>query len=353
MATPQLQPEFWAGKKVLVTGHTGFKGAWLCHWLLRLGAQVSGFSLPPESDPSLYELLNLEHRMDSHLGDLRRMDDVRHVVGKIRPDIVLHLAAQALVRPSYAAPLETFNSNIMGTAHLLEVMRDEHQPDVCVVATTDKVYRNLEQGVPFKENDPLGGHDPYSASKAATEIVISSYRRSFFSNTRTKLISVRAGNAIGGGDWSVDRIIPDAIRAWSQGQALDVRRPDAVRPWQHVLEPLFGYLLLCQSAQLAHYASYNVGPDVSDKMSVGELIKLAQTAFGRGETKFGEGQEGPHEAGLLQLDVSRIAEEFELHARWSTQEALSHTINWYKSYYQGEDATRLCDQDLNLFLEAI
>jgi CDP-glucose 4,6-dehydratase len=352
MTEPRLDPQFWSGKRVLVTGHTGFKGAWLCHWLLRLGAQVSGFSLPPASNPNLFHLLNLEERMASHLGDLRYIDQVEHIIRSVQPDIVLHLAAQALVRPSYEDPLSTFESNVMGTTHLLEALRISHLPEVCLVATTDKVYRNLEQGKPFREDDPLGGHDPYSASKAATEIVVSSYRQSFFEHTKSKLISVRAGNAIGGGDWSVDRIIPDAIRAWTQGDVLAVRRPNAIRPWQHVLEPLFGYLFLCQSANQTRHACYNIGPSVHDKTTVGELIQNAQAMFGCGEVEFSANENGPHEAGLLQLDVGRIDEEFGLQPQWTSQQALRYTIGWYKAFYDNEDAINLCDQDIDAFLGA-
>lgn len=350
MVRPQLTPKFWERKRVLVTGHTGFKGAWLCHWLLRLGAKVTGFALPPSSSPNLFDLLNLEDRLDSHIGDLRNFADVEKIIQNTRPDIVLHLAAQALVRPSYDKPLETFASNVMGTAHVLEAIRQNHNPAVCLVATTDKVYRNLEEGRPFKEDDPLGGHDPYSASKAATEIVISSYRQGFFEDTSTKLISVRAGNAIGGGDWSVDRIIPDAVRAWTTGETLNVRRPQAVRPWQHVLEPLFGYLYLSEQAEHAQFSNYNISPCNNDKMTVGRLIEIAREQFGRGEIKLGDGRDGPHEASLLQLDASRIGDEFGLWPRWSTERSLEQCMAWYKAFYQGQDATVFCDADIEHFM---
>ncbi len=333
----------------MVTGHTGFKGAWLCHWLLRLGAHVTGFALAPNTSPNLFDLLDLDSRMDSTFGDLRNYEVVQKTLHAAQPEIVLHLAAQALVRASYDDPLTTFESNVMGTVHLLEAIRSAHALKVCLVATTDKVYRNLEQGVPFCEDDPLGGHDPYSASKAATEIVISSYRHSLFKDASPKLLSARAGNAIGGGDWSADRIIPDAIRAWSNKQTLNVRRPNALRPWQHVLEPLFSYLILCQSAHETHYANYNIGPATDDKMSVGELIQQAQTCFGRGEFEFGTGDKGPHEAGLLQLDASRIKNELGIAPAWSSKEALKRTMAWYKNQDGGANAQELCDRDIEAF----
>ncbi|MCF4097693.1 CDP-glucose 4,6-dehydratase [Maritalea mediterranea] len=352
MAKPKLMRNFWAEKRVLVTGHTGFKGAWLSHWLLQLGADVVGFALPPDGTPNLYDLLGLGDRMDSRFGDLRQVPTLRQIVRDTQPEIVLHLAAQALVRPSYDAPLDTFETNVMGTANLLEILRTIHAPSVCIVATTDKVYRNLEQGVPFKEDAPLGGHDPYSASKAATELVISSYRQSFFKEAATKLISVRAGNAIGGGDWSIDRIIPDAVRAWTQDEPLEVRRPNAVRPWQHVLEPLFGYLYLCEHAAQAQHASYNIAPETSDKMQVGALVNEARVAFGRGELRLNNADEGPHEAGILQLDARRIAEEFGVRPTWTSADALHRTMKWYKAFYAGERAETLCNQDIDAFEEA-
>ncbi len=320
---------------------------------MRLGARVTGFALPPETSPNLYSLLKLETRMTSTFGDLRDKELIQKVLGETRPEVILHLAAQALVHPSYDDPISTFESNVMGTAYLLEATRTVQTSDVFLVATTDKVYRNLEHGVPFREDDPLGGHDPYSASKAATEIVISSYRQSFFEASKTKLLSARAGNAIGGGDWSADRIIPDAIRAWSNEQILNVRRPNALRPWQHVLEPLFAYLLLCQSARKAQHASYNIGPAIDDKMSVGELIQHAQSWYGRGQVSLGGGDDGPHEAGLLQLDARRIGDEFGLKPNWPSKEALARTMAWYKDQDDGMDAAALCDRDINAFEAAL
>ena len=243
-STPQLFSSAYAGKKIFVTGHTGFKGSWLCEWLLQLGAEITGYSLPPETKPALFEQLKLKSRLHHVIGDIRDLPKLRAAVQKAKPDFVFHLAAQSLVRESYAQPVATFETNLMGTVNVLEALRGLKNSCAAVFITTDKCYENREHHRGYAETDPLGGHDPYSASKATAEIAISSYRRSFFKNHPVKIASVRAGNVIGGGDWAADRIVPDSIRALQKKSAIPVRNKISTRPWQHVLEPLSGYLWL-------------------------------------------------------------------------------------------------------------
>ena len=259
----QLGEGFFRGKKVLLTGHTGFKGSWLVLWLHRLGARVAGVSLPPNTLPNLFSLVGIEDLCESHLCDIRDCAALNAVIRQIEPEIVFHLAAQPLVRASYLDPVETIATNVMGTAHVLDALRGLESTRVAVMVTTDKVYREKQPPRPYRENDALGGHDPYSASKAASEIVIGSYRSAFLAEQGVAIASARAGNVIGGGDWSADRLIPDAVRAWQKGQTLEVRRPDAIRPWQHVLEPLAGYLTLAEKIwrQPALAGAYNFGPE--------------------------------------------------------------------------------------------
>lgn len=347
-------PAFWQGKRVLVTGHTGFKGAWLTHWLSRMGAEVFGLSLAPDTSPSLYQLLALERRCESHIGDIRDVATVRDTVQQAQPDVVLHLAAQALVRASYESPVSTFNTNVMGTAHVLEALRDCQRCRVAVMVTTDKVYRNREWVWPYREEDPLGGHDPYSASKAACEMVIESWRLSFLEARGIAVASARAGNVIGGGDWSDNRLIPDAVRAWQHGHTLDIRRPDAVRPWQHVIEPLAGYLVLAEhlwrTPELA--GAYNFGPFANATASVCEVIELARQAFPTGDVAYGQVDAGPHEAGLLALDPSRAKAILRVQQRFSLDESVRRTMHWYLAQSQGQLAAELCDSDIASWLEA-
>lgn len=347
-------PGFWRGKRVLVTGHTGFKGAWLTHWLSTMGAEVIGLSLAPDTSPSLYQLLALDQRCESHIGDIRDAATVRDTVLKAQPDVVLHLAAQALVRASYESPVATFNTNVMGTAHVLEALRDCQRCRVAVMVTTDKVYRNREWVWPYREEDPLGGHDPYSASKAACEMVIESWRLSFLEARGIAVASARAGNVIGGGDWSENRLIPDAVRAWQDKRTLDIRRPDAVRPWQHVIEPLAGYLVLAEhlwrAPELA--GAYNFGPFANATASVREVIELARQAFPRSDVAYGQVDAGPHEAGLLALDPSRAKALLRVQQRFSLDESVRRTMGWYLAQSQGMPAAELCDGDIAAWMEA-
>ncbi|MDO9006013.1 MAG: CDP-glucose 4,6-dehydratase [Aquabacterium sp.] len=343
---------FWAGKRVLLTGHTGFKGGWLALWLQKLGAQVTGVALPPNTTPQLFELARIAAGMDSHLADIRDAAGLAAIVRQARPEIVLHLAAQPLVRASYRQPLETFSTNVMGTAHLLEALRGLDCVRVAVMVTTDKVYRNNEWCWPYREDDVLGGHDPYSASKAASEIVIASYRDAFLSAQGVAVASARAGNVIGGGDWSEDRLIPDAVRAWSAQQPLEVRRPMAIRPWQHVLEPLHGYLTLAQKLwDLPDLSgAYNLGPDTSEAATVQTVVELARVGFGQGEVSYGDGSSGPHEAGWLALDVAKARTRLGVVPRWDLHESVSRTMAWYRHQLQpGTDTRALCERDIAAF----
>lgn len=347
-------PGFWRGKRVLVTGHTGFKGAWLTHWLSMMGAEVTGCSLVPNTSPNLYELLALDGRCKSRIGDIRDASTVRDVVRQAEPEVVLHLAAQALVRASYESPVDTFSTNVMGTAHVLEALRDSPSCRVAVMITTDKVYRNREWIWPYREEEPLGGHDPYSASKAACEMVIESWRLSFLQSQGIAVGSARAGNVIGGGDWSENRLIPDAVRAWQHGQQLDIRRPDAVRPWQHVIEPLAGYMVLAEQLWYnpALAGAYNFGPFANATASVREVIELARQVYPAGDVAYGQGEAGPHEAGLLALDPSRAKAVLQVQQRFSLEESVRRTMNWYLSQSQGQRAAELCEGDIAAWMGA-
>lgn len=345
---------FWQGKRVMITGHTGFKGTWLALWLQQLGAVVSGISLAPATSPNLFELTELNQRITSHIQDIRDAGALASIAKQRQPQIVFHLAAQPLVRASYRDPLETFSTNIQGTANLLDALRELPSIKVVVAITTDKVYRNREQTFPYREDDHLGGHDPYSASKAAAELVIASYRDAFLAGQGVAVASARAGNVIGGGDWSEDRLIPDAVRAWSNNQPLQVRRPEATRPWQHVLEPLNGYLRLAeqlwQQPELAD--AYNFGPHTHEAASVREVIMNARDAFHRGEIRWGDGTQGPHEAGWLALEIAKARHRLAVHPRWSLQESIHRTLHWYRRQAEGEPALQLCRQDIADFLAA-
>lgn len=342
-------PSFWAGRRVLLTGHTGFKGSWLAFWLQRMGAHVTGLSLAPLTTPNLHDLLGLPLQIDGRIGDIRDFRFVADVVAAARPEVVLHLAAQALVRRSYLQPLETFASNVMGTTNVLESLRQAPSTRVAIMVTTDKVYRNREWLYPYREDDHLGGHDPYSASKAATELVVASYRDSFLREAGVAVASARAGNVIGGGDWSEDRLIPDAVRAWQSGATLEIRRPESVRPWQHVLEPLSAYLVLAeqlwQQPELA--AAYNFGPDSADAASVRSVIEQARQAYGRGSVQWGDATEGPHEADLLMLDNSLSRHRLGIAPRWTLSAAVTRTMSWYRDLQSGIAASVLCEREIN------
>ncbi|WP_137153823.1 CDP-glucose 4,6-dehydratase [Rhizobium sp. FKL33] len=346
-----MDRSFWHGKRVLLTGHTGFKGAWLAFWLRRLGAEVEGLALAPAEDrPSLHVLLG-SARGGRDIVDIRDRDAVRARVDAVRPEIILHLAAQPLVRAGYRDPLETFETNVQGTANLLDAARTVESLRVAVSVTTDKVYENAETGRAFAEVDPLGGHDPYSASKAAADIVTSSYRRSYFLARGIGVATARAGNVIGGGDWADDRLIPDAIRAFETDKELDIRRPQAVRPWQHVLEPLHGYLLLAERLWRDPETgpAYNFGPDPQSAASVRDLLERSAHHFDLSRIRWGDGGEGPHEAGLLMLDSARARNDLGFVPRFDLDETIGRTWGWYKGLAGGLSAETLCGRDIDAF----
>lgn len=346
-------PGFWRGRKVLLTGHTGFKGGWLALWLARLGADVTGIALAPNTSPSLYEKAGIAGLCASHIQDIRDREGLARLVRAAKPEIVFHLAAQPLVRASYRLPVETFETNVMGTAHVLEALRGLGAR-VAVMITTDKVYRNNEWAYPYREDDALGGHDPYSASKAASEIVIASYRDAFLRAEGLAIASARAGNVIGGGDWSEDRLIPDAIRAWQAGASLEIRRPEAIRPWQHVLEPLSGYIRLAEAlwAKPDLAESYNFGPLTHEAANVREVIELARSVWGEAQVRYGDGTEGPHEAGWLALEVAKARVKLGITPRWGFAESVTRTIRWYRAERAGQDARALCDAEIAAFEHA-
>ncbi|MDO9406414.1 MAG: CDP-glucose 4,6-dehydratase [Polaromonas sp.] len=340
--------DFWHGRRVLLTGHTGFKGAWLALWLNRLGARVVGISLPPSTQPNLFDATGLAAHLEHHVCDIRDAGALANTVRQSRPEVVFHLAAQALVRQGYRTPVETFSTNVMGTAHLLDALRGLDSVRAVVAVTTDKVYRNLEWPYPYREDDALGGHDPYSASKAASELVIASYRASWLEAQQVAVASARAGNVIGGGDWSDDRLIPDAVRAWAACQTLQVRRPQAIRPWQHVLEPICAYLRLAEQlwARPVLAGAYNFGPRTDDAATVGEVIRLAQGAWGGGDVVWGDGTEGPHEAGWLALEIAKARTALGVQPRWALQEAVARSLAWYVQHGRGASALDLCEADI-------
>ena len=342
---------FWAGKRVLLTGHSGFKGSWLTLWLHRLGAGVTGISLPPVPQPNLFSLAGVEALCQSYFCDIRDAKALPDLIKAAQPEIVFHLAAQPLVRASYREPLDTFATNVMGTAQVLDGLRGLAGVRVALMVTTDKVYRNNDWPWPYREDDALGGRDPYSASKAASEIAIASYRDAFLSEQGVAVASARAGNVIGGGDWSEDRLVPDAVRAWQAGQPLRIRRPQAIRPWQHVLEPLAGYLTLARRLweQPACAAAYNFGPDSSEVASVRELVEMLRAAYGKGEVQYGDGTEGPHEAGWLALEVSKARMTLGVRPKWTLVEAVDQTVAWYRAQHDGADARALCDSQIAVY----
>ncbi len=328
----------YAGRRVLVTGHTGFKGSWLALWLHELGAELAGIALDPETKPNHWDLLELPVQ-DIRL-DIRDAEGLAAAVAEARPEVVFHLAAQPLVRRSYRAPLDTWSTNVVGTANLLDACRKTTDVKAIVVVTTDKVYQNHEWPWGYRENDALGGHDPYSASKAAAELVVASYRKSFFSAEDAALIATaRAGNVIGGGDWSDDRLIPDIVRATARGESAEIRSPNATRPWQHVLECLAGYLMLGQrllARDAACAEAWNFGPDAAGNRSVQEVLHAIRAHWPQFSWHLSTGAH-PHEAGLLQLDTAKARSRLNWCPVWSLEEALEKTATWYQAQLSGDN----------------
>ncbi len=327
---------FYRGKKVLVTGHSGFKGSWLCTWLKMLGADVLGYSLLPNTSPSMYDVCKVGENLISEFKDIRDQKSLSLAVESFKPEIVFHLAAQPLVRESYKNPKQTYETNVMGTLNLYEVCRRCQSVKVIICITTDKVYENKEWIYGYREGDALGGYDPYSSSKACVELLTSSYRRSFFDELGVKVVSARAGNVIGGGDWAKDRLVPDIIRSLTEEKIITIRNPGAIRPWQHVLEPLAGYLSLAQkiysSTSISSF-SYNFGPNDADTQDVETIVQAALSTWGKGSYEVDMGYQ-VHEAQLLKLDITKSKVELKWRPVYNYKTAISETIAWYKAYYQ-------------------
>jgi len=340
------------GRKVLVTGHTGFKGSWLTVLLRRLGADVLGFSLGPMDDPSHWSLLNMNGT--DAFGDLRDTDRLNSVVERFRPDTVFHLAAQALVRPSYDDPLGTYQTNVMGTLNLLEAVRRAGSARAVVVVTSDKCYENRESQRGYQEGDPMGGYDPYSSSKGCAELAVASYRRSFLNPSgfgkshHTLVACARAGNVIGGGDWAVDRLLPDAVRALSAGQVVEIRKPEATRPWQHVLDPLAGYLLLGQrliEGDVSCATGWNFGPDNAAVLTVRDVLERFRAGLPDLKVQYGDDRADLHEASSLRLDCSKANTELNWHPVWDSARAIDQASKWYAAYLGDGTLSTVSDID--------
>lgn len=350
-----VNPGFWSGKKVFVTGHTGFKGSWLVTWLRKMGATVTGYSLAPDTNPSLFSELEKDLGMDSIIGDIRDYEGFSKALHKANPEIIFHMAAQPLVRYSYDRPLETFQTNIIGTANLLDICRNLKNLKAAVVITTDKVYENEEWVWAYRENDKLGGYDPYSSSKACAEIVTSAMQRSFFKDPKTAgIATVRAGNVIGGGDWAGDRIVPDVVRAFQKSEVVRLRNPNAIRPWQHVLEPLGGYLMvaekICQGSRDVFCSSWNFGPDSHNAVPVEKLVQLLAKHWTGVRWEIDQGNH-PHEAFYLKLESSKAKQLLEWSPKWDVVMTTRMTMDWYRRYYKKEaTAYELCLSQINEYV---
>ena len=341
---------FWAGRSVFVTGHSGFKGGWLSLWLASLGAKVHGYSLEAPTKPNLFETAQIELSLaSSTTGDISDLDRLRAAMARSKASVLLHLAAQPLVRDSYRLPLETYETNVLGTAKVLEAARTLPSLRSIVVVTTDKCYENREWCWGYREEEMLGGHDPYSSSKACAELVTSAYRRSFFppqsyDDHGVAVATARAGNVIGGGDWGLDRLVPDCLKALSEGRAVAIRSPASIRPWQHVLEPLSGYLLLAQRLVEKGPAlgeAWNFGPGQGDDWPVERLVERLCSLWGGGRHEVAH-SDGPHEAAYLRLDCAKARNRLGWRPRWSLEEALRRTVDWHKAYMEAEDLQALC-----------
>lgn len=346
---------FWHGKRVLLTGHTGFKGSWLSIWLQSMGVQLQGLALSPPTNPSLFEVAKVAGGMESMIGDIRDYQTVLKVVDRFKPEVVIHMAAQPLVRYSYKNPIETYATNVMGTVHLLEAIRQVGSAKAIVNVTTDKCYENKEWVWGYREDEPMGGYDPYSSSKGCSELVTSAYRRSYFNESKNAIASARAGNVIGGGDWAEDRLIPDILRAFESGEPVVIRNPSSVRPWQHVLEPLSGYLVLAQQLWVApekFSQAWNFGPREEDAKPVDWIVdKLAQR-WGNKASWSIDASTHPHEAGYLKLDISKAATLLGWKPRWNLDEALEKIVEWSTEVRNSKDPQKVCLDQIEMYLKA-
>jgi CDP-glucose 4,6-dehydratase len=352
---------FWQGKKVLITGHTGFKGSWLSVWLQNQGADLVGYSLPPPTTPSLFSIACVEDGMTSIIGDVRNFEQFQSVIADHRPEIIFHMAAQSLVRHSYDNPVETYATNVMGTVHLLEAVRRTGGVKAIVNITSDKCYENQEWPWGYRENEPMGGFDPYSNSKGCAELVTSAFRNSFFNsedfdNHGVALASARSGNVIGGGDWAKDRLIPDIMRAISAGKPVVVRNPDSIRPWQHVLEPLSGYLLLAQKLWeegRSFAEAWNFGPNDEDAKPVSWVATSLTRMWGKGASWELDGHKHPHEAHYLKLDCSKAKSRIGWSPTWNLETTLRAIVNWHQEYLERKDMRAVVTEQINAFLKGV
>ena len=343
---------FYKNKKVLITGHTGFKGSWLCRILINAGAQVLGYSLEPPTEPNLFTLAGIEKNIEHVIGDIRDLNKLNEVFDRFQPEIVLHLAAQPIVRESYKDPVGTYETNVMGTVNICECVRKHESVKSFLNVTTDKVYKNNEWSWGYRENEPLDGFDPYSNSKSCSELVTHSYINSFYDIDRVRVSTARAGNVIGGGDFAVDRIIPDCVRAAMKKESIIVRNPFSTRPFQHVLEPLFAYLMIAakQYEDKKYAGFYNVGPDEKDCVTTGELVDLFCSKWGEGLTWENRHDGGPHEANFLKLDCSLLKSTFGWKPKWGIEDAVEKTIEWSKVYMNGGNIEAEMDNEIKEYL---
>ena len=349
----KVNKQFWSGKKVFLTGHTGFKGSWLSVWLQMLGAEVTGLALDPPTTPNIFDEISVGQNMQSYIGDIRDISVVEEHLAAASPDIAIHLAAQPLVRYSYDNPVETYATNVMGTVHLLEAIRGAPSVKSVVVVTSDKCYENKEWFWGYRENEAMGGYDPYSNSKGCSELVTSAYRDSYFSAKGVGIGSGRAGNVIGGGDWALDRLIPDIIQAFHEGEEVSVRNPKAVRPWQHVLEPLRGYLTLVERlwAQPRRFSSgWNFGPRENDVRSVEWIVARIQGLWGDGASWQLDVRDQPHEAHYLKLDCAKAHSELDWYPQLDLDTALQWTVEWYKAFYDGADTRKVTEYQIERYM---
>lgn len=347
--------DFWRGKRVLLTGHTGFKGSWMSLWLRSLGAEVSGLALAAPTEPNLFNVARVSEAVESTLGDIRDLDTVRAAMKAAKPEIVIHMAAQPLVRLSYHDPVGTYATNVMGTVHVLEAARQCASVRCIVNITTDKCYENREWVWGYREDEAMGGHDPYSSSKGCAELVTSAYRRSFLRECGIAIASGRAGNVIGGGDWAVDRLVPDVLRAFERGQPVILRNLDSTRPWQYVLEPLSGYLTLAERLWTSgqdHAEGWNFGPAEDDARPVRWIVERLSEHWGRGPGWQHDGSVHPHEAHYLKLDISKAGQRLGWRPRWNLDTAIAATTAWHRAWLEGQDMQQVCLQQIHQYVHS-